>query len=93
MSLTALFDTIHRLHCTILTNFYLYLQYFQKEVFNFSKISDIQTHHQIYEPTVVYATNLKVHDKSYLSFTKEKEKSCLDLSRVHYSKRHARNQT
>ena len=76
MSLTALFGTIHGLHCTILTN-----------------ISGIQTHHQIYEATVVYATNLKVHDKSYLSFKKEKEKSCLDLSRVHYSKRHARNQT
>ena len=29
---------------------------------------------QIYEATVVYATNFKVHDKSYLSFKKEKEK-------------------
>ena len=25
---TVLFGTIHRSHCTILTNFYLYLQYF-----------------------------------------------------------------
>ena len=93
MSLTALFGTIYGLHFSILTNFYLYLQYFQKEVFNFTKIRGIQTHHQIYEATVVYATNLKVHDKSYQFFKKEKEKSCLDLSRVHYSKRHARNQT
>ena len=29
MGLTALFDTIHGLHYTFLTNFYLYLQYFK----------------------------------------------------------------
>ena len=27
---TAFFGTIHELHCTISTNFYLYLQYFQQ---------------------------------------------------------------
>ena len=29
MGSTALFDIIHELHCTMSTNFYLYLQYFQ----------------------------------------------------------------
>ena len=38
---TALFDTIHGSHCTISANFYLYLQYFQQKVFNFSKIISI----------------------------------------------------
>ena len=40
MGLTALFGTIHGSHYTISANFYLYLQYFQQKVFNFSKISD-----------------------------------------------------
>ena len=39
---TALFSTIHGSHCTISANFYLYLQYFQQKVFNFSKISGFQ---------------------------------------------------
>ena len=43
MSLTALFNTIHRSHCVISANFYLYLQYFQQKVFSFSKISGSQT--------------------------------------------------
>ena len=43
MGPTALFGTIHVLHYTISTNFYFYLQYFQQLVFNFSKISGIQT--------------------------------------------------
>ena len=30
MTSTALFDTIYGSHCTISTNFYLYLQYFQQ---------------------------------------------------------------
>ena len=42
MNSTTLFDTVHGSHCTISTNFYLYLQYFQQLVFNFSKISGIQ---------------------------------------------------
>ena len=42
MGLTALFGTIYRFYCTILANFYLYLQYFQQKVFNFSKISGSQ---------------------------------------------------
>ena len=43
MSSTALFCTIHESYCTISTNIYLYLQYFQQKVFNFSKISGSQT--------------------------------------------------
>ena len=43
MGLTALFNTIHRLHCTISTNFYFYLQYFQQKKINFNKISESQT--------------------------------------------------
>ena len=39
---TTLFGTIHRYHCTISTNIYLYLQYFQQKVFNFNKISGSQ---------------------------------------------------
>ena len=43
MGPTALFDTIHGSHYTILVNFYLYLQYFQQKVFNFNKIGGYQT--------------------------------------------------
>ena len=43
MGFTALFSTIHRSHYTISANFYLYLQYFQQKIFNFSKISGSQT--------------------------------------------------
>ena len=46
MGLIALFDTIYESHCTISVNFYLYLQYFQQKVFNFSKISGFQTNPQ-----------------------------------------------
>ena len=38
-----LFSTIYGAHCTILTNFYFYLQYFQQKVFSFNKISGPQT--------------------------------------------------
>ena len=44
---TALFDTIYRSYCTISANFYLYLQYFQQKIFNFSKISGSQTDHSV----------------------------------------------
>ena len=47
MSFIALFGTIHRSYYTISVNFYLYLQYFQKRVFNFSKISGSQTDHSV----------------------------------------------
>ena len=47
MGSIALFGTIHEPHCIISTNFYLYLQYFQQYVFNFSKINGIQTHHSL----------------------------------------------
>ena len=43
MSLTILFGTIYRSYCTILANFYLYLQYFQQKNFSFSNISRYQT--------------------------------------------------
>ena len=43
MSLTAFFGTILEFHCSISVNFYLYLQYFQQKVFNFSKKSGSQT--------------------------------------------------
>ena len=43
MGPTALFDIIHESYCTILAKFYLYLQYFQQKVFNFSKINGSQT--------------------------------------------------
>ena len=42
MDFTVLFSIIHEFHCTISVNFYLYLQYFQEKVFNFSKISGSQ---------------------------------------------------
>jgi len=47
MGLIALFDTIYRSYCTILTKFYLYLQYFQQKIFSFSKISRSQTDPQL----------------------------------------------
>ena len=40
---TAFFGTIYESHCTILTNIYLNIQYFQQKVFSFSKISESQT--------------------------------------------------
>ena len=42
-SFTAFFDIIYKFYCTISTNFYLYLQYFQQKNFNFSKINRFQT--------------------------------------------------
>jgi len=36
IDLTALFGTIHGLHCTILAKFYFYLQYFQIKKFSIS---------------------------------------------------------
>ena len=43
VTIQLIFATIHNFHYTISTNFYLYLQYFQQQVFNFSKISGFQT--------------------------------------------------
>ena len=43
MGFIALFDIIYESYFTISANFYLYLQYFQQKVFNFSKISGFQT--------------------------------------------------
>ena len=42
MGLTTLFNIIHRYHCIISTNFYLYLQYFLQKNSSFSKISGFQ---------------------------------------------------
>ena len=44
MDLIVFFDTIHGSYCTILANFYLYLQYFQQKIFNFYKINRSQTY-------------------------------------------------
>ena len=49
MSFTVFFGTIHGFHCTISANFYIYLQYFQQKVFNFSKISRSQI-----DPKIVF---------------------------------------
>ena len=43
MGLTALFNTIHEFHSTILANFHFYLQYFKKKKFSFNKINGSQT--------------------------------------------------
>ena len=42
IGLITLFDIIYGSYCTISAKFYLYLQYFQQKVFNFSKISGFQ---------------------------------------------------
>ena len=42
-TIQLIFCTIHESHYTILTNIYLYLQYFQQNVFSFNKISGFQT--------------------------------------------------
>ena len=38
-----IFATIYGFYCTISTNIYFYLQYFQQKVFKFSKLSEFQT--------------------------------------------------
>ena len=38
----ALFGTINEFHYTISVNFYIYLQYIQQKIFNFSKINGFQ---------------------------------------------------
>ena len=43
LGIIVFFGTIHESHYIILTNFYLYLQYFQQKVFSFSKISGHQS--------------------------------------------------
>ena len=43
IGLTVLFGTIYESYYTISANFYIYLQYFQQKVFNFNKISGLQT--------------------------------------------------
>ena len=43
MDPAALFGIIHGSYCTISTNIYFYLQYFQQKVFSSSKISGSQT--------------------------------------------------
>ena len=43
MSSAALFGIIHKSHCTVSTNFYLYLQYFQQKIISFNKINGSYT--------------------------------------------------
>ena len=64
MGLIAFFGIIHGHHCTISDNFYLYLQYFQQKVFNFSKISEFQTvpkpvHFETLEIMLTHRTNFR----------------------------------
>ena len=71
MSSTALFCTIYGSYCTISTNIYLYLQYFQQKVFNFSKISGSQTDPQSttsdFFLLIEYFEISNTFDKSWLS--------------------------
>ena len=41
-TIQLIFDTIHGSYCTISSNFYIYLQYFQQKIFSFSNISGSQ---------------------------------------------------
>ena len=43
MSPLTFFGIIHESYYTISTHFYIYLQYFQQKIFNFSKINEFQT--------------------------------------------------
>ena len=58
---TALFGTIHRSHCTISANYYLYLQFFQQKIFSFNKINGSQTDpkfcHQMSTATITRTDN------------------------------------
>jgi len=42
MGFIAYFGTIYGFYYTISVNFYIYLQYFQQKIFNFSTISEFQ---------------------------------------------------
>ena len=64
IDLTALFDTIHRSHCTISANFYFYLQYFQQKVFNFNKINRSQIDPKCHDVSHLFPHN----NNNYLSW-------------------------
>ena len=49
---TTFFGIIYGFQCTISANFYLYLQYLQQKVFNFSKISGFQINPKYYNMLV-----------------------------------------
>ena len=60
----VLFGIIHESHCTISTNFYLYLPYIQQKNFNFSKISGSQIDlNNIITNTYVYHTFIYSKEK------------------------------
>ena len=61
---TAFFGTIHRSTCTISTNFYFYLQYFQQKVFSFNKIIISQTKSKREKP--FHFNSNQTHDKNPL---------------------------
>ena len=52
----ALFGIIHDSYCTILANFYLYLQYFQQKIISFNKISRSQTDSKYSRPRLSIAS-------------------------------------
>ena len=58
MDSTALFGTIHGSYYTISANFYLYLQYYQQKIFNFSKISGSQTDDKYYLHYITLTTKV-----------------------------------
>ena len=63
MNFTIFFDTIYISYCIIsISNFYFSLQYFQKQVFSFSKINSIQTREIIvYSLSTINACSLLSH--------------------------------
>ena len=62
MNFTVFFDTIYISYCIISINFYFSLQYFQKQVFSFSKINSIQTREIIvYSRSTINACFLLSH--------------------------------
>ena len=64
MGLTTFFGIIHEFYCTILANFYLYLQYFQQKVFNFGKISRFQKDLSVKTKETKFMNNKKNKIKS-----------------------------
>ena len=83
MGPTVLFGTIHESHCTISTNIYFYLQYFQQKVFSFSKISESQIdswymtfHKNQIERTTIYYGNIImcVCDQRLINHTQSNQK-------------------
>ena len=70
MGSIALFVTIHEFQCTVSTNFYLYLLYFQQKIFSFSKINRSQTspqyHYLRVQPSCSMISIFHVESHGYL---------------------------